>query len=236
MTKPPSRAKVKLKTGRGRKLSSQRWLTRQLNDPYVRKAQAEGYRSRATYKLTEILERYPLVKPGHRVVDLGAAPGGWAQVLAKYVKPQAKKGAVIGVDLLEIAPLPDITFIQGDFTDDKILTELEETLDGKPLDGVFSDMSPATSGHQGTDHLRIVQLVDEALYFALQHLRPGGLFVAKVFQGGAQGDLLNQVKQNFTKIVHMKPKASRKDSPEMYLIAIGYKPPAHTKGPQLVES
>ena len=221
MTKPISRLTVKLKTAKGRKLSSQQWLLRQLNDPYVRKAQAEGYRSRAAYKLTEILEKYPFIKAGHRVADLGAAPGGWTQVLSKHVGIE-RKGQVIALDLLPMPELPHVTFIQGDFTDAAVYDQLEALLDA-PLDSVLTDMSPQTSGHPATDHLRIIGLVEEALDFACHHLRPGGSFVAKVFQGGAQGDLLERVKRDFTRVVHMKPKASRKNSPEMYLIALGFK-------------
>ncbi len=222
MTLPTNRRqKVRLKTARGRKISSQRWLQRQLNDPYVRKAQAEGYRSRAAYKLLEIMEKYPQLASAKTVVDLGAAPGGWTQV-ARDVMCKKKPTKIVALDILEMDPLEGVEVIQGDFTQDEVLDQLMEKVTD-PVDFVLSDMSPSTSGHQPTDHLRIIAFVEMALDFALKTLRPGGHFVAKVFQGGAQGDLLKEIKSHFEKVHHFKPPASRKTSPEMYLIALGFK-------------
>lgn len=207
---------TKVKTARGRKYSSKLWLERQLNDPYVALAKREGYRSRAAYKLIELDDKFGLIKPGMRVVDLGSAPGGWAQVALK-------RGAshVAGIDLLEIEPIPGATLLELDFTEEGAEETLKEALGGQ-ADLVISDLAPWTTGHKSTDHLRIVALVEAAAYFALDVLRPGGGFVAKVFQGGATGDLLDVLKANFKTVRHYKPPASRSGSAETFVIAQGF--------------
>lgn len=208
---------VRLKTARGRKTSSTRWLERQLNDPYVREANRLGYRSRALFKLKEIDEKLKLVKPGMSIIDLGAAPGGWSE----YV---VSKGAtkVIGIDLLEIEEVPGAKFLKMDFTDDDAEEILIKELDGR-ADLVLSDMAANTMGHKQTDHIRIMALVEMAYYFAIQVLKKDGVFLAKVFQGGAQSDLLTIMKKDFKTVRHVKPKASRKDSAEQYVVASGFR-------------
>lgn len=209
---------VRVKSARGRKNSSTRWLQRQLNDPYVREAQRLGYKSRAAFKLIELDDQLGLIKPGTVVVDLGAAPGGWCQVL---VERQAKH--VVAIDLIEVTDVPDISFIQMDFTDNDAPGKLIEMLEGQKPDLVISDMAPNTVGHPKTDHIRTMALVEMAWDFALHTLAPGGHFIAKVFQGGTGNDLLEQIKPHFKTIKHVKPKASRKTSPETYLVAMGFK-------------
>ena len=206
---------VRVKTAADRSLSSQLWLQRQLNDPYVQRTKAEGWRSRAAFKLLEIDERFHVLKRGARVLDLGCAPGGWVQVAQK-----AGVGAVIGVDLLPVDPIPGAELIEGDFTDPAIPDRLLSRL-GAPPDVVLSDMAPNTSGHRETDHLRIVGLIEAAAAFAASHLRPGGAFVTKSFQGGAEGELLQRLKADFSAVRHFKPKSSRQESSEVYLIATG---------------
>ncbi|GJL97738.1 MAG: ribosomal RNA large subunit methyltransferase E [Hyphobacterium sp.] len=207
----------KVKSARGRKLSSTRWLQRQLNDPYVQRAKQEGYRSRAAYKLIELDERFKLLKPGQRIVDLGAAPGGWVQVALK-------KGAshVVGVDLLEMDPIDGAIMMTLDFSEADAPDQVKAALGGE-ADIVLSDLAPWTTGHKSTDHLRIVALVELAAEFALETLRPGGAFVAKVFQGGTEDDLLNRLKHRFETIRHAKPPSSRSESAETYLVAKGYR-------------
>lgn len=209
---------VRVKTARGRKNSSTRWLQRQLNDPYVREAQRLGYKSRAAFKLSELDDQLSLIKPGTVAVDLGAAPGGWCQVL---VQRGAKH--VVAIDLIDVTDVPDISFIKMDFTDNDAPDKLIDMLDGQKPDLVLSDMAPNTVGHPKTDHLRTMALVEMAWDFALNTLAPGGHFVAKVFQGGTGADLLNQIKPHFKVVKHVKPKASRKTSPETYLVALGFK-------------
>ncbi len=206
-----------LKTAYGRKLSSQKWLERQLNDPYVARAKVEGWRSRAAYKIMEIDDRFHFLRRGAKVVDLGCAPGGWVQVAIK-------RGAshVVGVDLLPVDPIPGAELVQADFTLPETSDHLETLLDGKP-DVVMSDLAHNTVGHKSTDHLKIVGLIDLAIDFAIRNLRPGGTFVAKAFQGGATKDLLEKLQANFTTIKHMKPKSSRADSSETYIVATGFK-------------
>lgn len=209
---------TKVKTARGRKNSSTRWLQRQLNDPYVKEAKRLGYRSRAAFKLLEMEEKLNVIKKDMIVVDLGAAPGGWTQVAVE-------KGAkVIGIDLLEIETMEGAEFIQMDFTDNDAPDKLIDMLGGEKVDIVLSDLSPYTTGHQKTDHIRIMALVEMAYDFAKDVLKPGGHFIAKVFQGGAQGEVLTLVKKNFKTVKHMKPPASRKESPEQYLIALNFAP------------
>lgn len=210
--------KVRLKTTRKRTVSSQRWLTRQLNDPYVHKAKAEGYRSRAAYKLIEIDDKFHLLKPGALVVDLGAAPGGWSQVALK----RAGKGWVIGIDLAPIDALEGAQFIAGDFTDPQTLQQLKNLFSDK-IQVVLSDMAASSTGHPPTDHLRIMGLAEEAFAFAQEELAPGGAFVAKVLRGGTEATLLNKLKQHFDKVTHFKPPSSRKDSAEMYVVALGFR-------------
>lgn len=211
--------KQRVKTARKRSLSSQKWLERQLNDPYVARAKREGYRSRAAYKLLEIDDKYHLLKSGQRVVDLGAAPGGWAQIAARKV---GAKGRVVGIDLLEIDPLPGVDFIQLDFLDESAPDQLIELLGG-PADIVMSDMAANTTGHKKTDHLRIMGLAEAAIDFARSILAPGGSFLAKVFQGGTETQLLADLKRDFSLVRHVKPAASRSDSAELYVLATGFR-------------
>lgn len=210
---------TKVKTARGRKLSSTLWLKRQLNDPYVVRAREEGYRSRAAYKLTELDEKYHFLKPGSRVVDLGAAPGGWSQVAGRKVLPD---GLVIGIDYLDMPPLDGVKLLQKDFLDEDTPAVLKEQLGGQ-ADIVMSDMAAPTTGHKNTDHMRIIALAEAALDFAEEVLAPGGVYIAKVFQGGSEKDLLDRLKKNFEKVGHAKPKASRADSAEMYVVAQGFR-------------
>jgi 23S rRNA (uridine2552-2'-O)-methyltransferase len=214
--------KTRVKTARKRSLSSTLWLERQLNDPYVAKARLEGYRSRAAYKLMEIDDKYRLFKPGGRIVDLGAAPGGWAQVAAERVKAREGRGRVIGIDLLPIEPIAGVEFRVMDFHDPAAPGLLREWLAG-PADGVMSDMAANATGHRKTDHLRIIGLAELAAEFACQVLAPGGFFLAKVFQGGSEGELLQRLKRDFSAVRHLKPKASRADSAEMYVLATGFR-------------
>ncbi len=207
----------KVKHAKGRKESSVRWLERHLNDPYVIKAQKEGYRSRAAYKMKEMDDKYDILKPGMAVVDLGAAPGGWCQIAL-----EKKCAPIVAIDLLEMDPLPGVNFMQLDFMDDSAPERLKAGL-GELADVVLSDIAHNTTGHRDTDHLKIMALVEAAYYFAVEILKPGGTFVAKVFQGGTEAALLNEIKKSFTKVQHVKPPASRKDSSEMYLLATGFR-------------
>jgi 23S rRNA (uridine2552-2'-O)-methyltransferase len=210
---------TRLRTAKGRSTGSQLWLQRQLNDPYVRAAQAAGYRSRAAFKLKELDERFRFLRPGARVVDLGAAPGGWTQVA---VAAAGERGRVVGLDLLAMDPIPGATLLQGDFQDEAAEQAVLAALDGQ-ADLVLSDMAPNTTGHAATDHLRIMALAELALDFACKVLAPGGGFVAKVFQGGSEKALLDRLKQNFASVKHAKPPASRKDSAELYVVATGFR-------------
>lgn len=208
----------RLRTAGKRTASSARWLTRQLNDPYVRQAKAEGWRSRAAFKLIELDEKFHLIKGSMRVVDLGIAPGGWSQVVRK-VNPKA---GVVGIDLLPTDPIEGVTIFEMDFMADEAPAALADALDGPP-DLVLSDMAANTVGHKQTDHLRTMGLVETAADFAIQHLSPGGAFVAKVLAGGTDTDLLALLKRHFATVKHAKPPASRKDSSEWYVIAQGFK-------------
>ena len=214
--------KTRVKTARKRSLSSTLWLQRQLNDPFVAQAKREGYRSRAAYKLLEMAEKYKIFKPGGRIVDLGAAPGGWSQIAAREVKSAEGRGRVIGIDLLEIDPIVGVEFKVMDFHDTDAPDALREWLGG-PADGVMSDMAANATGHRQTDHLRIVGLAEIAIDFACSVLAPGGFFVAKVLQGGSEGDLLARLKREFATVRHLKPKASRADSAEVYVLATGFR-------------
>ena len=214
---------TKVKTARGRKLSSTLWLERQLNDPYVQRAKAEGYASRAAYKLIEIDERYSLLAPGKRVIDLGAAPGGWSQVAVQKTGSSGEDIRVVGIDYLEMDHIPGATILQKDFLDDDAPDLLIENLGGKKPDLVMSDLAAPTTGHKRTDHLRTMYLVEVALDFALGVLKPGGHFLSKTFQGGTEANLLNQLKKNFKSVHHVKPPASRSGSVELYLLAMGFR-------------
>jgi 23S rRNA (uridine2552-2'-O)-methyltransferase len=224
MTKKPTAARgvtrslvVKLKNAGKRTTAQQAWLSRQLNDPYVAAAQAQGWRSRAAFKLIELDDKYALLKPGIKVVDLGAAPGGWSQVAVKR-----GAGRVVGVDLLPIDPVAGAELLLGDFNDPELPARLSNMLGG-PADLVLSDMAPNTTGHTATDHLRIIGLAELALDFAIKTLAPGGAFVAKVFQGGSEGNMLVPMKLCFTTVRHAKPPASRKGSSELYVVATGFR-------------
>jgi 23S rRNA (uridine2552-2'-O)-methyltransferase len=214
--------KVRVKSGKGRSLSSKLWLERQLNDPYVARAKREGFRSRAAYKLAEIDDKFHFLKPGGRVVDLGAAPGGWSQVVAKRVGAERGKGRVVAIDVLEMEAVPGVDFLQLDFLDEAAPEALRELLGG-PADVVLSDMAANATGHRQTDHLKIMALVELAADFAGQVLKPGGAFVAKVLQGGTEASLLAKLKRDFSGVKHVKPAASRADSAELYLVATGFR-------------
>ena len=217
--------KVRVKTARRRPASSTRWLDRQLNDPYVAEARRLGYRSRAAFKLIEIDDRLRLFRPGQAVVDLGAAPGGWTQVALERTRAAETGGRVVALDRLEIDPIPGAEILLGDFLDPETVELLERAVGEVAIDLVLSDLSPSTTGHQATDHLRIIALAEDALNFAERVLKPGGAFVAKVFRGGTDADLLKRVRMRFATVRHVKPPASRPDSAETYLVAQGFRPP-----------
>ena len=214
----PRELNAHVKTAKYRTYSSTLWLKRQLNDPYVAKAKAQGWRSRAAFKLLELDEKFGLLKPGARVVDLGCAPGGWCQVA---VKATGKSGHVVGIDYLNMPAVPGADILEMDFLDDEAPEKLKEMLGGE-ADIVLSDMAAPTTGHKSTDHLRIIALSEVALEFALDVLKPGGAFVCKVFAGGAERELLTKLKENFETVRHAKPKASRADSAEKYVVALGF--------------
>jgi len=220
VSKPSGRSlKQRVKTGKGRTLSSKMWLERQLNDPYVQRAKREGYRSRAAFKLVEIDDKYRFIKKGARVVDLGAAPGGWSQVAAKRI---GDGGRIVAIDLLDIEPIAGVDFIQLDFLDPAAPDELKARLGGE-ADVVLTDMAANATGHRKTDHIKIVALVEAAAEFAREVLKPGGAFLAKVIQGGTEPALLAQLKKDFATVRHVKPAASRADSAELYLLATGFR-------------
>ncbi|WP_458756330.1 RlmE family RNA methyltransferase [Afipia sp. TerB] len=216
------RLHVTVKTGGKRKLSSKLWLERQLNDPYVAQAKRDGFRSRAAYKLQEIDDKHRFLKPGQAVVDLGAAPGGWSQIAARRVGSANGKGKVVAIDLLEMGEIPGVDFAQLDFLADDAPEKLRAMLGGG-ADVVMSDMAANTTGHRKTDQLRIIGLVENAAAFASEVLNPGGTFLAKVFQSGADVDLVAQLKRDFASVKHVKPAASRQDSSERYVLAIGFR-------------
>ena len=220
----PRSLSVRLKSARGRSVSSQRWLSRQLNDPYTQKAKTDGYRSRAAYKLIEIDNKFHLLKPGSHIIDLGATPGGWTQVSLERV---GKKGKVFSLDILPLSPCGEEIFICGDFTNPLILEQLKGKIENS-VHVVLSDMAASSTGHSQTDHLRIMSLAEEAFLFAQEVLSSGGSFVAKVLRGGTEKELLTLLKQHFEKVIHYKPPASRSDSAEIYVIARGYRS-AHIK-------
>jgi 23S rRNA (uridine2552-2'-O)-methyltransferase len=214
--------KTRVKTGKSRSLSSKLWLERQLNDPYVARAKREGFRSRAVYKLAEIDDKAKFLKPGARVVDLGAAPGGWSQLAAQRVRATDGKGRVVAIDILDMDPVPGVDFMILDFLDPAAPDLLKQKLGG-PADVVLSDMAANATGHRKTDHLKIVALVEAAAMFAAEVLKPGGIFLAKVIQGGTEGDLLAMLKRDFASVKHVKPAASRQDSAELYVLATGFR-------------
>ena len=219
--------KVKVKSARGKTVSQVKWLQRQLNDPYVRRAQLEGFRGRAAFKILELNEKFNFLIPGSKVVDLGCAPGGWSQVAVDLVnaigtKKNAKIGSVIGIDLQEMESLPGATFHQIDFMADDSDLKVKNILEGK-ANVVMSDMAASSSGHKKTDHLRIMALCETAAYFAFDVLEQGGTFVAKVLAGGAESDLQNLLKQKFTKVHNVKPPSSRSDSSEKFVVAMGFR-------------
>ena len=219
--------RVKVKTARGRKLSSTLWLERQLNDPYVKRAQVEGYRGRAAFKILELDDKYRFLVPGARIVDLGCAPGGWCQVAVRRINAlgerQGKKvGTILGVDLQEVESIPGAEIHVLDFMEDGADDKVKTWLDGQ-ADVVMSDMAAASSGHKQTDHLRIIALCEAAAYFAFDVLAPGGTFIAKVLAGGAEGDLQALLKKKFTKVSNIKPPASRSNSSEKFVVATGFR-------------
>ena len=220
--------KVRLKTAKQRTASSQRWLERQLNDPYVAAAKREGYRSRSAFKLIEIDDKHRLLKPGKRVVDLGAAPGGWAQVAAERVRSVEGKGQVVAIDLLEMESIAGVEFLRLDFMDATAPGRLVAMLREARADVVLSDMAAQGTGHTRTDHLRIMGLAEAAAEFACEVLVPGGAFLCKVFQGGAERELLDRLKRAFATVRHVKPPASRAESAELYVIATGFRGAAPT--------
>lgn len=211
--------RVRVKTAFKRSVASARWLERQLNDPYVKAAKSKGYRSRAAFKIIELDDKFHFFKKGARVLDLGAAPGGWSQIAAQRV---GEKGKVVATDILEMEPLDHVMFLQADMLDAGTPQALIDLLDG-PADVVLTDMAAPTTGHRATDHLRTSALLEAALDMADDTLKPGGVFVGKVFQGGAANELLSRLKKNFTTVKHVKPPASRAESVEMYLVALGFR-------------
>ncbi len=215
--------KVRLKTAKQRPASSQRWLERQLNDPYVAAAKREGWRSRAAFKLSEVDDKHGLLKPGKRVVDLGAAPGGWSQVAAERVRSRDGKGQVVAIDLLEMEAIPGVQFLQLDFMDHAAPAQLKALLRDGRADVVLSDMAAQGTGHNRTDHLRIMGLAEAAAEFACEVLSPGGAFLCKVFQGGTERELLDLLRRAFASVKHVKPPASRTDSAELYVLATGFR-------------
>ncbi|MGQ0485937.1 MAG: RlmE family RNA methyltransferase [Hyphomicrobiales bacterium] len=215
--------KVRVKTGKGRTVSQKIWLERQLNDPYVREAKKLGYRSRAAFKLIEIDDKYRFLKPGGRVIDLGAAPGGWSQVAARRVKAEEGRGQIIAIDVHGMAPIPSVTIFKKDFYDADAPQFLIDALGGEKVDVVLSDMAAHATGHRQTDHILIMALAEAAYQFARLVLKPGGTYLAKVLRGGTEGEMLKLLKQDFTGVRHVKPRASRDDSAELFVLALGFR-------------
>lgn len=217
------RLKQRVKTGKGRTVSQKNWLERQLNDPYVIEARKQGYRSRAAFKLIEIDDKYKFLKSGGRIVDLGAAPGGWSQVAAQRVKAAEGKGKVIAIDMHGMDPIPHVTIFKKDFYDDDAPQLLIEALGGEKADAVLSDMAAHATGHRQTDHIKIIALAEAGYDFARQVLKPGGTYLAKVLRGGTEGQLLSMMKRDFASVRHVKPMASRDDSAELFVLAMGFR-------------
>lgn len=220
---PGRRLKERLKTGKGRTVSSKAWLERQLNDPYVAEARRQGYRSRAAFKLIEIDDKYHLLKPGQKVVDLGAAPGGWSQVAAKRVRSTDGQGRVVAIDMHGMDPIPGVVILHDDFLADGVPEKIIAELGGEKADVVLSDMAPHATGHRQTDHLQIMALAEAAYDFAKSVLKPGGHLLAKVLRGGTEGEILKPMKREFSTVRHVKPKASREDSAELFVLAMGFR-------------
>ncbi|MCA3573326.1 MAG: RlmE family RNA methyltransferase [Aestuariivirga sp.] len=221
--KPGVRLKVRVKTGKGRTVSQKNWLERQLNDPYVQEARKLGYRSRAAFKLTEIDDKYRFLKPGGRVVDLGAAPGGWSQVAVKRVKAEEGRGKVIAIDMHGMDPIPSVIIFKKDFLEEDAPALLIEALGGEKADCVLSDMAAHATGHRQTDHIQIMTLAEAGYDFARQVLKPGGTYLAKVLRGGTEGEMLKLMKKDFASVRHVKPMASRDDSAELFVLAMGFR-------------
>ena len=224
------RMRERVKTARGRKLSSTRWLERQLNDPYVAAAKKDGYRSRAAYKIIEMDDRFKFFKPGGCAIDLGSTPGGWAQVAAERLGTKKDKGFVAAIDIQDMEPIAGVSFLKLDFLDDNA-PQLVHELAGRRADIVMSDMAAPVTGHRQTDHLRTMALAEAAAWFAFEALKPGGAFCAKVFQGGAERELLSRLKRRFRSVRHVKPPASRAESAETYVVAMGFRPLAAANAP-----
>ncbi len=223
-SKPSSgKLKVRVKTGKGRTTAQKIWLERQLNDPYVHEAKKLGYRSRAAFKLIEIDDKFKFLKPGGRVVDLGAAPGGWSQVAAKRVKAEEGKGRVVAIDMHGMDPIPAVTIFKKDFYDDDAPAILIEALGGEKADCVLSDMAAHATGHRQTDHIKIIALAEAGYEFAREILKPGGTYLAKVLRGGTEGQLLQSMKKDFSSVRHLKPMSSRDDSAELFVLATGFR-------------
>lgn len=218
------RLKVRVKTGKGRTVSQKTWLERQLNDPYVAEARKLGYRSRAAFKLSEIDDKFRFLKPGGRVVDLGAAPGGWSQVAVQRVKATEGKGKVIAIDMHGMDPIPGVVIFHKDFYDEDAPQLLIDALGGEKADVVMSDMAAHATGHRQTDHLKIMALAEAGFTFATDVLKPGGTFLAKVLRGGTEGEMLKMMKRHFETVRHVKPDASRSDSAELFVLAMGFRP------------
>jgi len=217
------RLKERLRTARGRSVSSKAWLERQLNDPYVAEAKRQGYRSRAAFKLIEIDDKYHLLKPGQSVVDLGAAPGGWSQVAAKRVRATENRGRVVAIDMHGMDAIPGVVILHDDFLTDEAPEAIIAALGGEKADVVLSDMAPHATGHRQTDHIQIMALAEAAYDFAKTVLKPGGHLLAKVLRGGTEGEILKLMKRDFTTVRHVKPKASREDSAELFVLATGFR-------------
>lgn len=218
------RLKVRVKTGKGRTVSQKQWLERQLNDPYVAEARKLGYRSRAAFKLSEIDDKFRFLKPGGRVVDLGAAPGGWSQVAVQRVKATDGKGKVIAIDMHGMDPIPGVVIFHKDFYDEDAPRLLIDALGGEKADVVMSDMAAHATGHRQTDHLKIMALAEAGFDFAKDVLKPGGTYLAKVLRGGTEGEMLKVMKRHFETVRHVKPDASRSDSAELFVLAMGFRP------------
>ena len=221
--KPGTRLKVRVKTGKGRTVSQKIWLERQLNDPYVQEARKQGFRSRAAFKLIEIDDKYKFLKAGGRIVDLGAAPGGWSQVAVKRVKAEEGRGKVIAIDMHGMDSLPSVTIFKKDFLEEDAPAVLIEALGGHKADCVLSDMAAHATGHRQTDHINIMALAEAGYEFAKEVLKPGGTYLAKVLRGGTEGEMLKMMKKDFASVRHVKPMASRDDSAELFVLAMGFR-------------
>ncbi|WP_373504411.1 RlmE family RNA methyltransferase [Aestuariivirga sp.] len=221
--KPGTRLKVRVKTGKGRTVSQKIWLERQLNDPYVHEAKKLGYRSRAAFKLIEIDDKYRFLKPGGRIVDLGAAPGGWCQVAVQRVKSEQGRGKIVAIDMHGMDPIPSVVIFKKDFLEEDAPQMLIDAMGGEKVDCVLSDMAAHATGHRQTDHINIMTLAEAGYEFARQVLKPGGVYLAKVLRGGTESDILKLMKKDFATVRHVKPMASRDDSAELFVLAMGFR-------------